>query len=626
MAQKNNYLFELGCEEIPARFVSKLSVEIKNGFETSFQNERIEFGVIHVYATYRRFVVIVYDIESRQKDLVEYVKGPPEKLVYDSEKKFTQASLGFAKKHNVEPSKCLLKEFNGKMHLSFCNQIKGDKINRVLSKIIPEIILAIPLPIAMKWHNYDQDFVRPIQWVVSVYNNEVVPFTIFGIKAGSTSYGHRFLSKGNHSLGKSFKVNQHDLILDQYKKMNVILDPAERMSIISNQMMSFSQEKIDSELLAEIIYLVEFPVVLKGSFSKKYLELPKIVLIECMKKHQRYFPYYENGKLRASFLVVADNVTNLNKLQIISGNQNVLTARLEDAMFFYNKDRLQELSFFSDKLKGVVFQKNGGSMFDKQTRILKILIFFKQTNLIEFDDLILKKLATLSKLDLVSNMVLEFPSLQGKMGGIYLKLAGEENDVYQAIADHYLPSGKDSTFPETFSGVVLGIADRFDTVVESFKLGANPTGSQDPLGLRRAVIGICELILEKNFNLNIYETLSFCLNSEISTEIYQKIKNFFLLRIRTIFIDKCLDYDVVDSVLDFAFIDLNNALKIAYNLQSFKHTNKEKLKLICETAVRINRLSKDVNFRKIDENLFQNDIERNIYVHFLTIEKKTISI
>lgn len=622
MMKKNKYFLEVGCEEIPARFVSKIVSSLKEGFEKSFNLNRITFDAVTVYATYRRLVVIVENLADKQEDLVEYVKGPPEKMVYDADGNHSKASVGFAKKNNVSLDQCELREFNAKCHLSFKNYQQGKCVEDVLACVVPEIIMSLPLFIAMRWSTNSTAFIRPIHWIVSLFNSKVVSFSMFGITASKMSYGHRFLSKGETSLGKMFSVSCEYSILDQYRKMNVILDQQERKDIILLGLKNYTQLNFDEDLLNEIVFLVEMPTLLKGTFDDKYLDLPDFVLIECMKKHQRYFPYYSKSKLMASFLVVADNVTDKNRDKIISGNENVLIARLEDAMFFYKNDINQDLNEFVKKLSGVVFQKNAGTMHDKQNRIFSILSYLKVSKVVDIDDVILEKIAKLSKMDLVSSMVLEFPSLQGKMGAVYAKLAGEDVLVYDAIYDHYLPAGKSSEMPKSITGVVLGIADRLDTVIESFKIGANPTGSQDPLGLRRAVIGICELILDNKLSVNLYDCINFCLDQKKKDEnLVQKLLDFFYLRIKTIFLQKGIDYDVVDALKNKVFLDLNNTLNFAGELQSYKKVYNEKLKLISETAVRISRLSKKAPDNDVDCELFKEDVEKKLFDEYLQFQK-----
>ena len=624
MMKKNKYLLEVGCEEIPARFVAKLVDALKHSFEKSLNSQRLSFETIKVYATYRRLVVVVENIADNQEDLVDYVKGPPEKMVYDSNGKHSKASIGFANKNNVNLDQCELREFNSKMHLSFRDYQKGKLAQDVLARLVPEVIMGLPLFIAMRWADNSSSFFRPIHWIVSLFNSQIVSFSLFGLTASKISYGHRFLSNGETSLGKAFDVSLDEIILDQYRKMNVVLNQQERKEVILKELKKYNQLNFDDELLDEIVFLVEMPTLLKGTFDKTYLELPDFVLIECMKKHQRYFPYYSGSKLEASFLVVADNVTKLNKKRIISGNQNVLTARLEDAMFFYKNDISQDLSNFVKKLEGVVFQKNAGTMLDKQKRIYSILSYLKSTKVFNIEDDVLKKIANLSKMDLVSSMVLEFPSLQGKMGSVYAKLAGEDALISDAIYEHYLPAGQSSEMPKCITGVALGIADRLDTVIESFKLGVNPTGSQDPLGLRRAVIGICELIIQNKLTINLYECIHFCLNKNTKDQVIaDRIFEFFYLRIKTILIERGLEYDVVDSLRDKAFNNLNEMIALAQRLQDYKTSNKKHLKLISETAVRIKRLGKNASCEEVNSDLFVEDIEKKLFEQYLQLQKLT---
>ena len=620
MKQQNNYFFELGCEEIPARFVTNLSQQLKTSFEGCLEKSRIKYSSINVFSTYRRLAILVEDISDSQEDATQLIKGPPENMVYDSTGNFSKASLGFCKKNNIDPATCEIHEVNGKKHLCVKNFLKGKSTKNILEELVPDIVKSIHLNIAMRWSDRKDVFIRPIQWIVSLYNNEIIKLDLFGVKASNFSYAHRFLSSGENSLGKQFEVSANLPIIDQYIKYNVMISPENRKTHILKQLQNFAQEKVDDELLDEVVNLVEMPSVLKGNFDKKYLNLPEFVLIECMKKHQRYFPFYSHEALDASFLVVADNVTHSNQETIIKGNQNVLIARLEDAMFFYNNDLKEDISNFVSKLDGVVFQKKAGTMLDKQDRIFELLAFFNSQKITDVDMSILKKISGYSKFDLVSNMVLEFPALQAKMGAVYLSSKGEDDEIVKAVRDQYLPLGYSSKLPETYLGSLLAIADRFDSLVVSFKCGANPTGSQDPLGLRRAVMGISELILATKLNVNIVDVIKFCLK-EKSTDfkLLEKIKEFMYLRINSIFKEKNIDHDIVESVKELIFSDLCKALNNAKNLQNYKQANIMVLKKISETAVRISRLSKSIEFNDINENLFEKEIEHSLYTHYLKL-------
>ena len=611
-----SYCLEIGCEEIPARFIKPLCEDLKLRFSNVFQEHRLVFDSIYTYATYRRLVVVVTNLESRQTDESLYIKGPPRNIGLNDDGSFSQAALGFAKKFNVLEHDLLIRAFQDKEHVSFLKETVGLDTTVVLATIVPQIIQSLPLPIAMRWGSHTESFIRPIHWLLSLYGKTVVDFSVFGIHAGNVSYGHRMLSDATHSLGRSVSIISADTLLDQLQEHYVMVDESKRYAMIVELLHKHEQEIYDKALLDEVIYLTEYPVLLKGTFESRYLELPEFVLIECMKTHQRYFPVFHKGKgLLPSFLFVADNVTHDNEATIIKGNQRVLTARLEDALFFYKKDTDPSVLFesFSERLKGVVFQKQCGSMYDKQDRLATILLFFKSQALIDLDDHFLKRLAYLSKADLVTQMVVEFPSLQGKMGSHYASLTDDNTFYAQAILEQYLPTGPDSDLPQSNLGALLALADRFDTVVYSFFNGAKPTGSQDPLGLRRAINGIYRILKDRQWSCDIHAVCDYCY-SLIGSEKHRRALNDFIFgRFHGMLEGDGFSHDVADSIVHLAFTNISLAIEKGQALCAYKDSDFDQFKMVSETAVRVHRLAVKADSTVVKDDLFEHDIEKTLF-------------
>ena len=355
-------------------------------------------------------------------------------------------------------------------------------------------------------------------------------------------------------------------------------------------------------------------MVLKGHFDHSFLTLPTVVLIECMKKHQRYFPLFANNKLQPSFLVVADNVTPENQATIIAGNQRVLTARLKDALFFFETDQLQPFDAFTQELNRVVFQKNCGSMQDKQVRLASILGYFVKTKLISLNKKTYQRIAHLAKADLVTQMVFEFPSLQGKMGAIYAKLSGELDTVCQALEEQYLPAGSHSTLPQTTAGIGLALADRFDTVVTLFNNGAKPTGSQDPLGLRRAINGVFAILFDKHLPCQLEAGFDACYVLHTTKPQHRdRLLQFVHSRLHTFLIEKGLDYDVAQSIEHLAWNNIQSAFQIGQTLMVFRKSKQSDFKLIVDTATRVKRLASKASSTKVTPAYFQESIEKDAY-------------
>tara|TARA_B100000427_G_scaffold160036_1_gene133065 strand:+ start:5165 stop:7297 length:2133 start_codon:yes stop_codon:yes gene_type:complete len=637
---KATYCLEIGCEEIPSRFLDELCVHLESKFEEALAENRLvcDKDNIKTYATYRRLVVMVPELEDKQLDESVYIKGPPVKIGLDNEGGFSQASLGFAKKFSISQSELLVREFNGAEHVCYLKETKGLTTKDVLATIVPKIITSLPLAIAMRWGSRSETFIRPIHWIVSLYHDQLVPFTLFNVEAGTISYAHRMLSQGKDSLGQAVSIKSADLLTKQLKDHSVMVDPKKREEVIVTALNEHNQQNYDNGLLQEVVYLTEWPCVLQGHFQSHYLELPDFVLIECMRKHQRYFPVVIQGKgLKESFLVVADNKTEQNRDTIIRGNERVLAARLEDALFFYNQDCLLGLEAFPEKLKGVVFQKNCGTMYDKQERLAKLLTFLNQHikpqgGLKESYDF--NRLAYLSKADLVSHMVTEFPSLQGKMGAHYAAKDSATSIYAPAIGEQYLlvPDWSDDKSAE---GALLALADRFDTMVYSIFNGAKPTGSQDPLGLRRSINIIFCILNVFKWSCDIFEVCRYCFELIGANAHEDRLHAFITARFQALLTDEGLgpyeknslgiyvggySYDIAESIVPLALKNVSLAIQKAVAIETFKRSNFDGFKLLSETAVRVHRLvskhdslQENNTFSAINTDLFEQDIEKHVY-------------
>ncbi len=569
----NDYLLEIGCEEIPARFMPKLLEDLKQNAEKLLQKYRLENKGVKTMGTYRRLVVMVEALADRQPDIEKELKGPAISAN-------PAAIEGFKKKNQVTDTY----EKDGYVHAKKFEA--GKPVSETIPAVVQELIATLPLPISMRWGNNEGPFIRPVHWVVSVYGDIVIPLEIFGIKAGKVSRGHRFLGPSH-----------------------VVTDAEERKKIITD----YVKDNIDSALLEENAYLTEWPTPLTGEFPKDYLDIPAEFLVECMKKHQKYFPIYQNGKLANQFIAIADSVTDKNRASILAGYEAVLLARLDDVKFFWEEDQKTTLEALLPKLERVTFQKNLGSMRDKTERIKKLCEWLiKELKFEKHKDAILRT-AILCKADLVTHTVYEMGNLQGIAGAIYAAQT-EPVEVCQGIREHYNPADKP---PQSATGLVVGLADRMDTIAACFANDMIPTGSRDPWGVRQMVGVILAWAYEKKIDIDLSAFVNQAfLGLGKSAQNKEPLMAMFKQRWAWQ-MEQSNSYDIVQGVLEFHFRSLPETINKIQALSEVRKNHPEGFKVLVDTAVRVGRLAKqsagEVDTDRVNENLFSHDIEKRCW-------------
>ena len=562
-------LLEIGTEEIPARFLPKINLQLAELVKKKFAEKKIPYATVQVYSTPRRLAFLISDLAKQQPDILLEAKGPALKIAKTLEGDYSKAAQGFARSQGVELTDLLEKDG----YIYAVKKMLGKSVSELLPSLLLEVIQELNFPKNMRWANYDIRFVRPIHWIVALLNEQIIPITIAEVQANNFTYGHRFLSAGQ------IEISQAKDYVETLRKEYVIVDPVEREALIVAQIKKIAQEnnataKIDEELLAEVVYLVEYPTALCGKFDEEFLVLPEEAIITPMKEHQRYFPLFsaQTGSLMPMFITVR-NGDDYNLAVIAHGNARVLRARLSDAKFFYNEDRKQKLEVRLQKLKTVVFQDGVGSMFDKVERIEKLAVSFAQ--MVAYQDLaVVKRTAHLAKADLVTGMVCEFTELQGVMGREYAKLEGETPLVYEGIFEHYLPRFAGDYLPKTATGVFVGLADKIDNIVATFSRGLIPSGSQDPYALRRQALGIVNVLANSNYKIPLNKIiLAGCEALNITgiaqKELLVKIQEFFNLRVKNLLVEQGLRYDLVDAILAMQLMDMQDTLKRAKAIKEF---------------------------------------------------------
>lgn len=620
----NNYLlFEVGVEELPSRFVSSTLEQIKNNLTKLFNDNRIVFDDIETYGTPRRLTFVVKGISDRQSNLEEEVKGPSKKIAVDADGNFTKPALGFIKSKGLKEEDVYFKQVGKDEYIFGTIKQEGIETSEVLKTILPEAVKAVTFPKAMRWGGKNMRFARPIRWMVTLLNDEVLEVNLEGIVSSNVTKGHRFLGE------KEFTVNSLEDYYEKLEKNYVILDQNKRKELIKNQCIEVANSlggevEFDNDLLEEVTHLVEYPTAFYGEFDSAYANLPKEVVTTPMKEHQRYFPVVKDGKLLPNFIAVRNG--NDYKIDVVkAGNEKVLVARLEDALFFYKEDTKKNLESYIEKLKTVVFQAKLGTVYDKTLRIEKLssdILESLNLNYIKEDVI---RAAKLCKADLVTGMVFEFTELQGIMGREYAKVGGENEVVSEAIFEHYLPRFAGDILPETKAGIALSIADKLDSIAGFFAIGIQPTGSQDPYALRRQALGVLSILMDKKLDVNLKDLVNHALNNynnlefnkeEVSTQIME----FFKERIKNLFRDLGIRYDVIEAVLSSEINDISDMHTRAVELNNWLST--EGLVEMLTAFNRVSTLAQKATLSDVKEDLLKEEAEIKLYHGFKEIKVK----
>ncbi len=510
LAVSKPLLIEIGTEELPTNSVSVLGKALLDGICGGLKIRNLSFGKTHWYASPRRLAALIHDVEQVAPEKMTEVLGPPLEAARDQNGGWSKAAIGFAKKHGRSPEDLTEKDTEKGPRLAFCSTIQGISIEESLADIINESLDALPIEKKMRWGAKQISFARPVHWAVVMYGSSVFQEPILGVTPGNTTFGHPVHSPDPIPLSNP---EEYEELLEAAR---VIADFEKRKSSIYIQIQAAAKDMnatavVDEELLSEVTGLCEWPVVLSGNFSSKFLSLPNEALILAMKTHQKYFHLLNSeGELLPHFITIC-NIESKNPEEVIRGNERVIHPRLSDAAFFFASDMNSSLEFKTSSLSQIIFQHDLGTLLDKVNRIDRnARQIAKILGASESDA---SQSALLCKSDLVSQMVLEFPDMQGIAGRHYALNEGVSSSVALAIEQHYWPIYAGSKLPETEIGVCVAIADRIDTLVGIFGLGMHPTGSKDPFALRRASLSILRILIEKAYFLDLRELVDFAIDS-----------------------------------------------------------------------------------------------------------------
>ncbi|MBC3382999.1 glycine--tRNA ligase subunit beta [Pseudomonas sp. SWRI12] len=501
-----DFLVELGTEELPPKALNTLADAFLAGIDKGLQAAGLSYEAKQVYAAPRRLAVLITALATQQPDRSINLDGPPRQAAFDADGNPTQAALGFAKKCGVDLSE--IDQSGPKLRYS--QSIKGKPTASLLPTIVEDSLNDLPIPKRMRWAARKEEFVRPTQWLVMLFGDQVIDCTILAQKAGRDSRGHRF----HHP--QSVRITSPANYLADLRAAYVLADANERRELISKRTEELAtlQEGtaiVPANLLDEVTALVEWPVPLVCSFEERFLEVPQEALITTMQDNQKYFCLLDaEGKLLPRFITVA-NIESKDPQQIIAGNEKVVRPRLTDAEFFFKQDKKQPLESFNERLRNVVFQEKLGSVYDKAERVSKLAAFIAPR--IGGDAQRAARAGILSKCDLSTEMVGEFPEMQGVAGYYYALNDGEPQDVALALNEQYMPRGAGAELPTTLTGAAVAIADKLDTLVGIFGIGMLPTGSKDPYALRRAALGVLRILIDKQLDLDLNDAVAFAVNA-----------------------------------------------------------------------------------------------------------------
>ncbi len=646
----SDFLLEVGTEDLPAGFVSDAIRQWEKMIPASLTAEALTNDRVQIYGTPRRLSVIVTNLPDRQIDRVEEIKGPPAAAAYKDGQP-TPAAMGFAKKQGVDISSLELRPTDKGEFIFITKTIAGRDTREILTELIPPWIFKLEGKRLMRWANGELKFPRPIRWLVTLWNNDILPIEIVNgedvVKSDRVSYTHRVLHPEPVSVVSAAQYLK--TLADGY----VNVDQNQRKVDIQQQIQAVATKmdgiaEIYPDLLAEVVNLVEYPTAIVGKFDEEFLQLPPEVITTVMVTHQRYFPIFKDEtkqELLPNFITISNGDPAKSDI-IAAGNGRVVRARLADGQYFYNADLSQLLVDYLPKLDTVTFQADLGSVRLKVDRIVRNASSIgSQLNLSPEQCQHIDRAALLCKADLVTQMVGEFPELQGIMGSKYAIANGESTEVATAIFEHYLPRNAEDSLPQTLTGQIVGIADRLDTLVCIFGLGMLPTGSSDPFALRRAANAIVNIVWNANLGINL-ERLIDCIVTEFSqiraqvnpAELTQQLQDFFIQRLRNLLQeDRNIDYDLVNAVLgendpeytQRALTDLLDTRDRAVFLQQIRDNGT--LAQIYPTVNRSSKLAAQGNLdtqqlaptQVVQTSLFQKSSEQAVYDGLIALEPQT---
>ncbi|MGS0765063.1 glycine--tRNA ligase subunit beta [Syntrophomonas curvata] len=616
-------ILEIGVEEIPSVYMSKAIVDLKSIAIQKLSDARLGYKTIESFGSPRRLTLFIGQLEERQPDAVIESRGPKKSIALNPEGKPSKAGSGFARSQKVDFKDLEVREVGGIEYIFVIKKEHGNASTAILPGILQDIAHSLSFPKSMRWGYYHTRFARPIRWLLALFGDERVAMRIENIESGRYTYGHRFLSRG------PLEVKDPQDYFRVLKENHVVLNQEERKELIRQQVVNAAADAggrpmDNDDLLEEVNYLLEYPTAFYGSFSPSYLEVPPEVLTTTMIEHQRYFPVFDSrGKLMPGFIGVR-NGTDHSLDMVRAGNERVLKARLEDALFFWNEDTRKPLEDMVQGLRDVLFHERLGSIMDKVGRLENLALYIGQVCGLS-DETVLRRAAHLCKADLLSNMVYEFPELQGIMGRYYALNQGEEQEVCEAILEHYLPRFAGDRLPVTGSGKVLSLAEKIDNLVGFFAIGIKPSGSHDPYALRRQAMGMVNIILDSGLSLNLasvagtaYDNYAAAKAGISREDTVSEVLEFIGQRMRGILLERGFSHDLIDAALAIPSYDITEVYGRITALQELRRSDIFEDYMVVYN--RCHNLSKKWEDDTVNADILVDESEINLHRSFSLIK------
>ncbi len=611
-------LFEIGTEEIPAGYIQPALRFLETASAERFRELELRYGRVTTVGTPRRLTLAVEDLQDRQPDRrLEHI-GPPKKAGFDADGNPTRAALGFARSRGVDVADLQVVETEKGEYLMAVEEVQGRGTDELLPDLLADLVREMPFPKSMRWGDSTLAFARPIQWLLVLFGGQVVDLAIEDVRSGAATRGHRFMAP------EEFRVSGFSDYVSGLELRSVIVDPVRRREMVIREVEEAVRRRagdagaspvLHEGLLDTVTNLVELPSGVCGTFDEKFLELPDEALITSMREHQKYFSVVDAGGGLLPLFVAVNN-TRIDDVELAaSGHERVLRARLEDGLFFFHEDRKRKLADRLEDLEGIIFQARLGTMAAKSRRIAELAAELADRLQPEIKDLVVRA-ALLAKADLLTEMVGEFPSLQGIMGREYALLDGEPEAVAVAIYEHYLPVRAGDVLPRTMAGAIVGLADRMDTLVGCFAIGEKPTGTKDAFGLRRQAIGLINIIRGMELSLSLRELIRAAMNGyrgvvDVDEGIDDELVDFIRLRFANELTGAGVAQDVVEAATSVEFDDITDCMARIRALEAIR--GQETFDVLAGSFKRIRNIIKENDATEVDPGLLREDAEKALY-------------